>query len=265
MRDFTIRSGKFQGVHIIYDSELEAKEHSIEFKKPWYGKKVVAGDWVVSDDGFVIQCLHTYKLVNKRHRSGQYTQSYRFPNGTFYVYYDKHQQKHVKNFYAVAAASHKNSLGNTPRIGRYMTSKKKEFVTLVAGGMDIYTAYLKAYKVRTFSRNGILIQLNKLMDDPLVRKELMEQMKPFMLQVETSVKDRTGADSLVDFLVDQVTELLVDPKSKVPKERRENLKLLINLFGEQLGIALKPKATTKAIEEAKYEIVPPPELGTSDN
>ncbi len=266
MRDFTIRSGKYQGVHIIYDNEDEAKEHSIVFKKPWYGKSVVGGDWVVSDDGYVIQCLNTYKLVNKRHKSGQYTNSYRFPNGTFYVYFDKHQQKHVKNFYAVATASHKNSLGNTPRIGRYMTSKKKEFVTLVAGGMDIYSAYVKAYSVRTFSRNGILIQLNKLMDDPLVRKELMEQMKPFMLQVETSVKAATGAESLVEFLVDQVTELLVDKKSEVPKERRENLKLLINLFGEQLGIALKPpKATNKEIQDAEFEVVPPPELGVSDS
>lgn len=259
MRDFTIRSGKYAGTHIIYDSETEAKEHSIVFVKPWYKDSVSAGDWVVSDDGYVIQLMHKYKLVNKRHRSGQHTMSYRFPNGTFYVYVDKHGEKHVKNFYAVATASHKNSLGNTPKIGRYMTSKKLEFVTLVAGGMDIYSAYLKAYKVRTYSRNGILIQLNKLMDDELVKTELMTQMKPFMLQVEESVKEKTGANSLVDFLVDQVTELLVDEKSNVPRERRENLKLLIGLFGEQLGIALKPK--TNKIEDAKFEVIAPPELG----
>ncbi len=264
MRDFTIRSGKYQGTHIIYDNENEAKEHSIVFKKPWYADSVEAGDWVVSDDGYVIQCLHTYKLVNKRHRSGQHTLSYRFPNGTFYAYVDKHGQKHIKNFYAVAAASHKNSLGNTPRIGKYMTSKKKEFVVLVAGGMDIYSAYVKAYNVRTYSRNGIFVQLNKLMDDPLVREELMEQMKPFMKQVEDSVKEKTGAESLVDFLVDQVTELLVDHKSTVPRERRENLKLLIGLFGEQLGIALKPHKKKDEITDAEFEILPPPALGESD-
>lgn len=263
MRDFTIRSGKYQGVHLIYDNEDEAKEHSIVFKKPWYHDSVDAGDWVVSDDGYVIQCLHKYKLVNKRHRSGQHTVSYRFPNGTFYVYVDKHGQKHVKNFYAVATASHKNSLGNTPRIGRYMTSKKKEFVTLVAGGMDIYSAYVKAYKVRTYSRNGILIQLNKLMDDPLVREELMEQMQPFIRQVEKSIKEVTGAETLIEFLVDQVTELVSDPKSKVPKERRENIKLLINLFGEQLGIALKKDK--KNIQDADFEVLAPPALGEATN
>jgi len=262
MRDFTIRSGKYQGVHIIYDSEDEATEHSIVFRKPWYDGKTEPGDWVVSDDGYVIQCLHKYKLVNKRHRSGQHTVSYRFPNGTFYVYIDKYGQKHVKNFYAVATAAHKNSLGNTPRIGRYMTSKKKEFVTLVAGGMDIYAAYIKAYSVRTFSRNGILIQLNKLMDDPLVRAELMEQMKPFMAQVETNLKEKTGAESLIEFLVDQVTELVVDEKSKVPKERRANIQLLVKLFGDQLGIALKEKSK-KEIEDAEFEVLSPPELGIS--
>jgi len=97
------------------------------------------------------------------------------------------------------------------------------------------------------------------MDDELVKTELMTQMKPFMLQVEESVKEKTGANSLIDFLVDQVTELLVDEKSNVPRERRENLKLLIGLFGEQLGIALKPK--TNKIEDAKFEVIAPPELG----
>ena len=50
----------------------------------------------------------------------------------------------------------------------------------------------------------------------------------------------------------------------MPKERRENIKLLIGLFGQQLGIALKAK-DNKNIEDASFEVVPPPELGVSDN
>lgn len=261
MRDFTIRSGKFSGKHIIYDSEDEAKINSIKFTKPWYADSVDVGDWVVSDDGYVIQCLGRYKLVNKRHKSSQYTMAYRFPNGTFYVYMDAHGQKHIKNFYAVASASHKNSLGNTPRIGRYMTSKKKEFVTLVASGMDLYSAYIKAYQVRTFSRNGILVQINKLMDDPVVRKELMEQLQPFAKQLEEQIMEKTGADSLTSFLIEQITSLVTDPKSQYPKEKRENIKLLINLVGQQLGIALAKGK--KDVQEAEYEEVPMPQLGSS--
>jgi hypothetical protein len=261
MRDFTIRSGKFSGKHNIYDSEDEAKSNSIKFTKPWYADSVDVGDWVVSDDGYVIQCLGKYKLVNKRHRSGQHTVAYRFPNGTFYAYVDAHGQKHIKNFYAVASASHKNSLGNTPRIGRYMTSKKKLFVTLVAGGMDVYSAYIKAYQVRTFSRNGILVQINKLMDDPVVRKELMEQLQPFAKQLEAQIMEKTGADSLTSFLIEQITSLVTDPKSQYPKEKRENIKLLINLIGQQLGIAISKGK--KEVQEAEYEEVPIPQLGSS--
>lgn len=263
MRDFVIRSGKYADTHIIYDNQQEAEEHSIEFKIPWYKDDVEPGDWVVSDDGYVIQLLYKYKLVNKHHKSGQYTMAYRFPNGTFYVYFDRHGMKHIKNFYAVAAHSHKNSLGNTPSIGRYMTSNKKAFVTFVASGMDVYSAYLKAYKVRTYSRNGIFIQLNKLLDDPEVRKELMEHMKPFLKMVEDNIREKTGAESLIDFLVSQVTELVTDSKSQIPREKRENLKLLINLFGEQLGITLRQK-DKKEIARAEFEVLPPPALGSSN-
>jgi len=264
MRDFTVRSGNFAGIHIIYDNEEEALRHNMVFKKPWYGDKVESGDWVVSDDGYVIQCLYKRKIVNKRHRSGQFTMSYRFCNGTFYYYVNRFGQKSIKNFYAVATKSHKNSLGDTGRLGKYLTSRKKEFVTLIATGLDLYSAYIKAYQVKTISRNGILVQINKLMDDPVVREELMEQMQPFIRQVEESIKEKTGATSLVNFLVDQISELVTDPKSKVPKERRENIKLLVNMFGEQLGIALRKKSS-KEIEDADYEIIKPPELGQSTN
>lgn len=264
MRDFTVRSGKFAGTHFIYDNEAEATEHNIVFKKPWYGDSVEAGDWVVADDGYVIQCLFKRKIVNKRHRSGQYTMSFRFCNGTFYYYVNRVGKKNVVNFYAVATKSHKNSMGDTPRIGKYLTSRKKEFVTLIATGLDLYSAYVKAYQVKTISRNGILIQINRLMDDPIVREELMEQMQPFIRQVEASIKEKTGANSLVSFLVDEISDLISDPKSKIPKERRENIKLLVNMFGEQLGIALRKK-TSKEIEEADYEIVKPPELGQPTN
>lgn len=264
MRDFTVRSGNFAGTHIIYDNEEEAAKHSIIPKKPWYNDNVEAGDWVVADDGFVIQCLFKRKIVNKRHRSGQYTMSYRFCNGTFYYYVNRFGQKSIKNFYAVATKSHKNSLGDSSRVGKYLTSRKKEFVTLIATGLDLYSAYIKAYQVKTISRNGILVQINKLMDDPIVREELMEQMQPFIKQVEDSIKEKTGANSLVNFLVDQITELVTDEKSKVPKEKRENIKLLVNMFGEQLGIALRKKSP-KEVEEADYEIIKPPPLGPSTN
>jgi len=264
VRTFTIRRGKYAGEHIIFDNVEEANKHNILNPiQPWYSEDVKAGTWVVADDGFVIECLYRFKLVNKRHKNGQYTDGFRFCNGTFYVYYAKDGVKHVKNFYAVCTKAQKNTLGTAGKLGRFMTANKKHFVVLVAGGMDIYHAYLRAFQVKTISPKGILIQINKLMNDERVREALMEQLKPFMVQVEESIKEKTGKDSLMDFLVDQVSDLLTDPKSKMPKERRQNIKLMVELFGRQLGIT-SPFKSKKEIEEANYEEVQPPQLGVQE-
>ena len=264
MRTFTIRRGKYAGEHIIFDNVEEAKKHNIlNPVQPWYADSVKAGTWVVADDGFVIECLYRFKLVNKRHKSGQYTDGFRFCNGTFYVYHAKDGVKHIKNFYAICTKAQKNTLGTAGKLGRFMTANKKHFVVLVAGGMDIYHAYLRAFQVKTISPKGILIQINKLMNDELVRDALMKELKPFMVQVEESIKEKTGKDSLMDFLVDQITELMVDSRSDTPKERRQNIKLIVDFFGRQLGIQpmLKDK---KEIEEAHYKEVQPPQLGIQE-
>jgi hypothetical protein len=259
MREFTIRSGKFAGKHILYDTVEEAKSHGIkEIVSPWY--LADTGYWCVSDDGYVIQCLHKFKLVNKRHLSGQYTDSFRFPNGTFYVFYDRNGERHIKNFYGQITNQNQTSLGNTSRLGKYMTAKKKLFVTLVAGGMEPYAAYVKAYSKGY--KNNIVMQVNKLLDDPLVRKALMTEMKPFMEEVERKVKEKTGSDSLVDFLTDQIATLITTEKGMGAKDRRENIKMMVALFGEQLGLT-HPKTTQakREIEEADYKMIAPPELG----
>lgn len=260
MREFTVRSGKYAGKHKIYDSIEEAKANGVTIiRTPWYSNEVVIGDWCVSDDGYVAQCLHRFKLVNKRHRSGQYTDTFRFCQGSFYVYYDRLGRKHIKNFYAMVASSHKGSLGSAPKLGRYMPLKKKHFVALVAGGLDPYTAYLKSYG-NSYFKNNTWMQVNTLLSDPLVRKALMEEMQPFIQKVEDKIKEKTGFTSISDWLVDQLAVLLIDMKLSA-KEKRANIQLVINLFGEQLGV-VKPQIKSKRdIQDADFELIPPPKLG----
>ena len=50
------------------------------------------------------------KLINRRHKSGQYTDVLRFPQGTFGVYIDKNGEKYPYNFYAALTPLAKNSL-----------------------------------------------------------------------------------------------------------------------------------------------------------
>jgi hypothetical protein len=266
MRSFTIRSGKFAGVHTIYDNIDEAKTNKItNIKSPWYDTSVQIGDWCLSDDGYIAQCLHRFKLVNKRHRSGQFTDTFRFANGTYWVYYDRNNRKHIKNFYAMTANNHKSSLGNTSKLGKFMTLKKKHFVTLVAGGMDPYSAYIQSYKT-AFLKNDVWVQVNKLLNDPIVRAELMEQLQPFMKQIEVKIKEKTGHATINDWLVDQFTTLMVDLKLSA-KERRANIVLILNLFGENLGITKgnTSKQHSKEVQEAEFEIMPPPRLGVDSN
>lgn len=262
MREFTIRSGKFAGKHIIYDSTDEATRAGIkEIKSPWYSDDVQIGDWCLSDDGYVAQCLHRFKLVNKRHKSGQYTDTFRFCNGSFYVYYDRNGRRHIKNFYAVVAANHKSSLGNTSKLGKYMPLKKKHFVALVAQGVDPYTAYLKSYRT-SFFKGSTWIQVNKLLSDPLVRQALMEELKPFISKVEDSIKAKTGFETISDWLVDQLVNLVIDVKLS-SKEKRANIQLILSLFGEQIGAVKQQSKSKREIQDADYEIMPPPKLGTN--
>lgn len=260
MRKFTIRRGSFKGTHIVYDSLEEARKHNInDVKDPWYSPDVAVGDWVVSDDGYIIKCLSRNKLINKRHRNGQYTDCFRFPQGTFYVYYDKKGEPHIKNFYANVANSNKSSLGNTSRLGRFMTIAKREFVLLMSMGYDPYSSYIKAFNKNTSTPAHIMIQVNKLLTDPLVREALMEAMKPFMEEVQEKVKELSGVQDLNKLAVQQVAELLI-AKPKDIKTKTIQVKFFLEMFGQQLGITVPDKPKRKEIEDAHYEELPPPRL-----
>lgn len=261
MRNFTIRRGNYKGTHIIYDSIEEAHAHNIKsIKEPWHDKDVTVGDWVVSDDGYVVKCLARRKMINKRHRHGQYTDTFRFPQGTFYVYYDKSGEPHIKNFYASVTNSNKSSMGNTSKLGKFMTIAKREFVLLMSMGYDPYSSYIKAFKKNTSTPAHIMVQVNKLLTDPLIREALMEAMKPFMEQVQSKVKELSGVDDLNKLAVEDIAELLVS-KPKQMKDKIAKTKFFLDMFGHQLGIIAPDKKTRKEIQDAEYEEVPPQFLG----
>lgn len=262
MREFEVRRGLYTGKHIIYDSVAEAEANGIKnIKSPWYRSDVEIGDWCVSDDGYVLQLLHKNTLINKRHVSGQKTDYYRFCTGTVWVYYGKRGKNNIKNFYGNVASSHKSSLGNTPSLGRYMTVKKKYFVTLLASGVDPYSAYVKAYKtMQLFTKSAAYIwkQIDTLLNDPLVRKELMKELKPTIVLLEDEIKKETGFSNIQEWLVNELSTLLTKTKGLRPRDRRDNIRLIVTLFAEPLGFNSPKKS--KEISEAEWQMVPPPAL-----
>lgn len=265
MRNFTVRRGNYKGEHIIYDSPDEAVQHGIEPKTPWHRKDVVIGDWVVSDDGYVVQCLHRRPLINKRHKSGQWTDTFRFPMGIFGVYYDaKGDKKITKNFYAQVANNNKSSLGNTSVLGKYMTIEKREFVTLLGMGFDPYSAYIKAYKVKRITTlPNVTMQINKLLTDKQVQEELMDVLKPFMHKVQLKIRDISDYEDLNELFIDKTAQLLTTQVKSI-KDQIAVLKFSYEYFGRVLGIIMTTEEQkSKDIQEARFTEIPPPELGLS--
>jgi len=264
MREFTIRKGNFAGKHNIYDTREEAIEHKVkEIKSPWHSLDVQVGDWVQADDGYVVQCLSRYKLPNKRARNGQFTDCFRFPMGTFYVYYGVRTNT-VKNFYAHNANVNKTALGNTSKMGRFMTIRKKEFVLLMSMGYDPYSAYIKAFKVSKTTPGSIQLNINKLLDDPLIKEALMEALKPYMQQVQDKVKQITGYQDLNTLFVEKMAEILTKDY-RDPRVTILAFKLGLDLFGTSLGLLAPSTATKqgiKEIQEASFKVMPPPQLGS---
>jgi hypothetical protein len=264
MRVVTIRRGLFKGEHKIYDSPEESSQYGIEPKIPWHRKDILVGDWVVADDGYVVQCLARKRIVNKKHINGQYTDTFRFPQGLFYVYYNRLGEKRItKNFYAQVIANNKSSMGNTPSIGRYMTINKREFVAYMQMGFDAYSAYMKAFKVKSTSLPYITIQINKLLADEQVREELMQVLKPFMVQVADKVKEISGYNDLNSLLIDKTAKLLVQTTNNI-KDQVIVLKFAYEFFGKVLNIVeTQPEGKKRELEEALYEEIMPSPLPQS--
>jgi hypothetical protein len=259
MRTFTVRSGKFKGEHLIFNDVQEAIDNKMPTPiSPWYEGDV--GNWVVADDGYVLQILNRYQLKNRRHINGQHTISYRFCNGTAYVYWDKNNIPHPHNFYGAVAHTNKNSLGNTPKTGRYMNSNKKLFVSLVAEGMNPFMATIKAFPSIYGNHRSIITKVEKLLNDEQVKVALMEAMAPFIEKVESTLKEKTGYNDIVEYVTDQLVALMADSDVSI-KDKRENIKLVISLFSDKFGIEPKSKAKQKEIQDAQYEVVAPPQLG----
>lgn len=264
MRIHTIRKGNFKGEHIIYENPGEANSHGVDkIIAPWHSSQTGSGDWVVSDDGYVVQCLKRYPLINKRHKSGQWTDCFMFPQGTFTVYHGRNGFKKIKNFYAQMSSNKRTSLGTeTSSLGKFMTVRKKEFVTLMSLGFDAYTSYVKAYNVKNTNVGYITIQINKLLSDERVQEALMEALKPFMEKVEQQIVAKSGGKykDLEDLAVQKTADLLLSEARNV-KDKALVLKFTFEIFGKIKGfIEYADKKPKKEIEDAHYELYTPPSL-----
>jgi len=248
MREFNIRKGVFEGIHIIYDSVKEYYEDNFPNpSKPirWGSTMdLEKGDFVISDDGYVLRVLSTRIFPNARAISGQYSLAIRFPMGTWVLYKRKDGSIKANNFYAQFASQNKSSMSSDPQKWR-----EKEFFLKIKSGMDTYEAFIS-----TFKPKGSKERISFLLDNFLNKRmtEFMEAYQNFQKSLDQKVKELSGGKDIKSILVEKMAKIIVDDSS--PRESLNQLKWLKEVFSENPNVGFFPKKIPSSEE------VPPPEL-----
>lgn len=223
---------------IIYDNQEEYYQYRTDVLKQWSDLSIKDGDWVIADDGYIVQCLRSREYHTERHT----LYYFKFPMGTFTI--TKYKTKlYISTFYA------QFSKPNKSRIGSVTHSKisKIKFATLVFAGIPIERAYSQVY---TFSMKSPYYTFKKgieLMKDEVVRLELKNQLDSFT----SKLKDKFTEDDLINEL-----DQLLSKSRKGSMAHRQNLELILQLTGYMDN----PLSKKKQAENAEYTEIIPPQL-----
>jgi hypothetical protein len=222
MRIYRINKGKFTGEYEVFDSVKEFRESYPKEKlfDPWYSLEVVAGNWCVADDGYIIQCLHRYNLQN---RYRQTTYCFRFCNGLYYAWNTKNGLK-ARRLDAALTKRHRNCLSETgPEAYRV-----NQFILFVNSGLDVYQAYKKAFmKDSVFiDRAHMMNRINLL----LTRYEdrLVKGLRTFTQKLDSRIREKTGQEP-EDVIAESIATMIVGKPTSNSRELRENIKLYMQL------------------------------------
>ena len=168
MRHYTVNNIQ----NTVFDSEDEVPA-DIKYKKDW--RKAGLFDWVLADDGCVIQILRKGDMTKPKGKV-RIVAYIGTCTGTFTVSPTTKMDtsKHV-NIYSLG--------GNIERNQRLderenLSTREELFVSYLAGGMDHREAYLKAFPTNNPSYAGI--RAGQLIKTARVRSAMKEELKPHM-------------------------------------------------------------------------------------
>ena len=158
--------------HTVFDSTDEVPSNII-YKDNW--KDGHLGDWILSDDGCVIQILREGTMLKPKGkvRSVRYLGTC---TGTFLVSNKvKMDTSRRINIYSLG--------GNVERDQRLedrvnLSSREEIFVQYMASGMDARMAYLKAFPTNDPHYAGL--RAGQLVKTTRIKTAMKEELKPFM-------------------------------------------------------------------------------------
>jgi len=239
MREYICRShGQEISKNIIYDSEDDFRKYFDFELKRWGNLNIKAGDWVIADDGFIVQCLKATQYQSKRH----IIYYFRFPMGTFIITKCK-EKLYISSFYAQFTKPNKSRIG----IVENSKMRKIKFATLVFAGIPIEKAYTQTFTYGMKTAGYAFKKGIELMRDETVKLELKNQLDNFT----SKLKDRFTEDALIDEL-----EQLLSKSRKGSMAHRQNLELILQLTGYMDN----PLSKKKQAEQAEYTEIIPPQL-----
>ena len=256
MREYNVKYGSHKGIHPIYENPEEALKHNIpQVLDEWW--KANEGDWVKCDDGYVMKCLQKRKLVNPTHKSGQYTDQYIFPTGSVGVYYNKDGVAKIYNkLYGGITRINRTSVGNTPVEGRWLTAPKAMFIGLVREGVNPYTAYIKAFKYYNKPITVVKQRTHELFLDPVVAKELKEDIMELTDKVREKVLEKTNGHVSIDEAFIENLSIALTRQTKTVDENIKQLMLYQAVFPkefEAIQLSISKSNNRKEIAQASYE------------
>ena len=216
MRSYTIKKIE----HPVYE-DLDEIPTDLVYLKDW--RQAELGDWVLADDGCVIQVLRKNALA-KHTKKIQFHYTIGTCTGTFIakpsVKMDTIRREDIYSMSGKIAA--KRIKGD-----KNLTKNEILFSQLLARGVSADEAYLKVY--RTNNRKYAKLQAGILVKSERVRKAMKEELKPVLVAL--------GIEP--ELVLGGIKDIATDPEAK----HSDKLKALF-----ELGEILELKETNKITE-----------------
>ena len=182
--------------HTVFDSEGEVPS-DIHYLTDW--REASLSDWVLADDGCIIQVLRTGKMIKPKGKVREVTYIGTC-TGTFVNSPNiKMDTSRRINIYSLG--------GNVERNQRLedresLSTREELFVQYLSGGMDPRKAYLAAFPTNNPSYAGM--RAGQLVKTKRIRSRMKEELKPFLEKLDLDefyvlsnikeVIDSTGKD-----------------------------------------------------------------------
>jgi hydrogenase maturation factor len=216
MRSYTIKKIE----HFVYE-DLDEIPKDLVYLKEWREGEV--GDWVLADDGCVIQILRKNALA-KHTKKVQFDYTIGTCTGTFAVRptvkMDTERREDIYSMSGKIAAKRVKGDKN-------LTKNEILFSQLLARGVSADEAYLKVY--RTNNRKYAKLQAGILVKSERIKKAMKEELKPILSSLGISP----------ELVLEGIKDIATDEDAK----HSDKLKALF-----ELGEILELKETNKVTE-----------------